>query len=343
MTKGKNITIKDIASKLGVSFSTVSKALNDDPALSDHTKKRVLAIAREMGYYPNLMATGLRKKATRSIGVILNDLENPTRAYIIKKISMEIVKYGFTAFIFDSNYDEQIEQRNIVTIMSRVPECILISPVNKNYANLHLLEDLFAQTIILSQENKSIHTNYVHMNHIQGGYLAASTMLKMGHTNNLIVMEPNNYPSAIQFKIGVIQAYKDANLNINKKLFSYCFPNINGGEESVINFFNNNRNTLPKITGIIASNDYIAIGAYRAAHQLGLKIPEDLSVIGYDDLPIASLVSPQLSTLIYPKEKIAEQCVEILLAKLLRKDPRIYKYSFVPELKLRDSIKWISS
>ena len=338
-----NITIKDIAKRLGISFSTVAKAMKDDPVVADETRKRVQETAREMGYYPNLMAIGLRSKSTRSIGVILNDLENPTRSYIIKKISMEMVRHGFTPFIFDSAYDENIERQNIINLLSRIPECILISPVKKDFTNVRLLEEFYDRTIILSKENESIPTNYVHMDHTKGGYIAATTMLKMGHLNNLIIVEPPDYPSAVQFYEGVKRAYNEADKVLRNEYISYGFPNLDGGANAVINFYDERSAKFKyPITGIIASNDLMAVGVYKAAMKLGLKIPDDISVIGYDDLPIASLVTPQLSTLSYPKEKIAEHCTDIFLSKMLKNDPSIFKFSLEPDLIMRDSIKDIS-
>ena len=344
MPKRTNVTIKDIAKKLGISFSTVAKALKNDPVVAEETRQKVQETAHEMGYFPNLMASGLRSRSTRSIGVILNDLENPTRSYIIKKISMEMVKHGFTPFIFDSAYDESIEQQNILNLLSRMPECILISPVNRNFANVRLLDSVYNRTIILSKENKSIPTNYVHMDHSKGGYIATSTMLKMGHVKNLIIMEPPEYPSAVQFYEGVKQAYYDAGITLDEKYISYGFPNLDGGANAVIGFFDKSSGKFRhEITGIIASNDLMAIGVYKASHTLGIHIPDDISVIGYDNLPIASLVTPQLSTLSYPKEKIAEYCTDIFLLKLLDDDPRLFKYTLEPNLIMRDSVKDISS
>ena len=338
-----NVTIKDIARKLDVSFSTVAKALNDDPVVAEETRKRVQEKAKEMGYFPNLMAIGLRSKSTRSIGMILNDLENPTRSYILKKISMKMVQHGFTPFIFDSAYDESIEKQNILNLLSRMPEGILISPVASQFTNVRLLEKVYDRTIILSVENKGIPTNYVHMDHIKGGFIAASTMLSKGHTENLIIMEPSDYPSAVQFHAGATKAYNDFGIKLKEKYFSYAYPNIGGGAKAVLDFFDaGKRHFKHPITGIIASNDLMAVGVYKAAQQIGLNIPDDISVIGYDDLPIASLVTPRLSTLIYPKEKIAEHCTDILLSKLLDDDPNIFKFSLEPDIVLRESIKDIS-
>lgn len=339
MPRGSDITIKDIAKRLGVSFSTVAKALKDDPVVAEETRKRVHQTAKEMGYFPNLMATGLRSKETRSIGIILNDIENPTRSYIIKKISMAMVQHGFTPFIFDSSYDQKLEQQNIINLLSRLPECILVSPVKNNLKNIKLLKNFYDRTIILSKENESVPTSYVHMDHVNGGYIAAKTMIEMGHTQNLIIMEPPDYPSAVQFCQGVNKAYQEKGIPTNQLHFFYSFPNMEGGVSAVKEYYDRSLSkfTIP-ITGIIASNDLMAIGVYKAALELGIKIPEDISVIGYDDLPIASLVTPQLSTLSYPKEKIAEHCTNIILAKLIDHDTTNFIYSLEPDLILRDSI-----
>jgi len=343
MQNKSNVTIKDIAKQLGISFSTVAKALNDDPVVAELTRKRVKKKAEEMGYFPNLMAIGLRSKSTHSIGVILNDLENPTRSYIIKQISIEMVRYGFTTFIFDSAYDKKLEERNITNLLSRMPDGILISPVEKDFSNIHQLENVYDRTIILSKKHEGFLTNYVHMDHVKGGYLAASKMLAMGHKKNLIIMEPPNYPSAVQFYAGIKEAHHEFGFEFDDRYISYAFPNLEGGTNALERFFDKQRKKfkLP-ITGVIASNDLMAIGVYQAAQNLGIRIPDQISVIGYDDLPIATLVTPKLSTLIYPKEKIANYCTEILIAKITGNDSRIYEYSLEPEFIMRESILDIS-
>ena len=336
------VTIKDIAKHLGVSFSTVSKALNDDPLVAEDTRKRVHEKAAEMGYFPNLMAIGLRSNQTKTIGMILNDIENPTRSHIIKRISMDMARYGYTSFIFDSSYDEAIERKNIINMLSRLPDSVIISPVNTNFKNLALLEDIFDRTIILSKKKNQVPAHYVHMDHIRGGYIAASTMLAMGHTQNLVIMEPTTYPSGAQYYEGVKQAYRDHGLELDPSMLFYGYPSIEDGRKIITSLYDQQNKIFKRIfTGVIASNDMIAIGVYKAAVELGIKIPGDISVIGCDDDPIASLVSPQLTTLIYPKEKIADCCSEILVNKLVKNNSEMKHFSLEPELVVRDSIRKI--
>ena len=341
--KGESVTIKHIAEELGVSFSTVSKALNDDPVVKEETRNRVHEKADELGYFPNAVARGLRSNSTKTIGVILNDIENPTRTHIVKKISVDLAKQGFTTLIFDSLYDVDIEKRNIVSALSRMPDGIVISPVSTESDNLRLLKNIYDRTIILSRKYKSIPANYVHMDHIRGGYISTRAMIENGHTKNIILVEPAFHPSTTQFLEGVKQAYEEFDLPFKEDMVVYTKPTIESGSEAICDLydFDNRRFNIP-FTGIISNYEILAFGVYKAALEIGFRIPEDISLIGYDDNPMASLLAPPLSTMYMPKEDIAAYCSEILIAKLIDQDPTIRSYSLQPHLVQRDSIKKIN-
>jgi DNA-binding LacI/PurR family transcriptional regulator len=341
--KDAKVTIKFIASQMGISFSTVSKALNNDPLVKEETRIRVQEKAAELGYFPNVFARGLRSKTTKTIGVILNDIENPTRTHIIKCISIEMAKYGFTTLIFDSQYDLAIEKRNILSVLSRMPDGIVISPVSTNKENLELLQSDFPTTIVLSRIFDSIPANYVHMDHKQGGYISASTMIDNGHINNLIITEPIDFPSSAQFLEGVKQAYQEHSILFKEDMVVYAIPSIESGVDAICSLYNQRTKTFDlAFTGVIANYDMFAFGVYRSAEKLGLKIPDDISVIGYDDNPVSSWLTPPLTTMYMPKEDIASHCTEILISKLINDDNTIQKYTLHPHLVIRNSIKKIN-
>jgi LacI family transcriptional regulator len=345
MTKkmGSNVTIKNIAEQLGVSFSTVSKALNDDPIVKEETRLRVQEKAAELGYLPNIIAKGLRVKTTKTIGVILNDIENPTRTHIVKKISVDLAKYGYTTLIFDSLYDLSVERKNIYTVLSWMPDSVVISPVSVNSENLQLLSNIFDRTLILSQIYDAISANYVHMDHKRGGYISATTMINNGHLRNILFVEPPDFPSAAQFLDGVKQAYMENNVPFDDDMLVYGTPSIEVGLQGTLDLYDFENKTFKKqFTGIIASCDLFAFGIYQAAQKIGFKIPQDISIIGYDDNPMAGLSMPPLTTLYMPKEAIAAHCSEILISKLIHKDPLVKSYSLEPYLVQRESIRKIN-
>ncbi|NMB55710.1 MAG: LacI family transcriptional regulator [Leptolinea sp.] len=338
-----NVTIKSIAEELGVSFSTVAKALNNDPLVKEETRERVREKAAQLGYLPNSLAKGLRSKTSKTVGVILNDIENPTRTHIVKKISVDLAKYGYTTLIFDSLYDLSIERKNLLTVLSRLPDCVVISPVSVHAENLSLLSNMYDRTVILSRMFDAVPANYVHMDHRRGGYISAKTMLENGHSRNIIFVEPSEFPSSDQFLEGVKQAYQEHGVSFNEVMMVYGTPSLEVGYQGLCDLLDQNtRQFKVPTTGVIASCDLFAFGVYRAAAKFGIRIPDDLSIIGYDDNPMAALSTPPLTTMYMPKEAIASHCSEILISKLINKDPVIKSYSLEPYLVQRDSIKKIN-
>ncbi len=137
--KQRNVTIKFLAQKAGVSFSTVAKALNDDPTININTRKRIQSIAKEYNYTPNILAKGLRSRRTMAIGVILNDLQSPFYSEIYKAIGDLLNQKGYTMFLADSNYNVERERKNILTMISQGVEGLIISSVSENSSNIDLL------------------------------------------------------------------------------------------------------------------------------------------------------------------------------------------------------------
>ena len=237
-----------------------------------------------------------------------------------------MVRHGFTSYIFDSSYNEDIETQNILNLISHIPEGVIISPVTSDFRNIRLLQNLYNRTIILSSIQENFPTNYVHMDHVKGGYIAAHTLLSNGHKRNLLIIEPLDYPSGEQFYRGVLQAYQEFGLQVDPDLVCFGYPSIEHGMNLMLEKFDEKANKFKvDFTGVVAFNDMFAIGVYKAAQKIGFRIPDDISVIGYDDHPMASLVTPQLSTLYYPKEDVANHCIEILLSKLKNNDSNDYR------------------
>lgn len=338
-----NVTIKSIAKQLGVSFSTVAKALNDDPLVKEETRKMVQEKAAEMGYLPNIMAKGLRSRSTKTVGVILNDLENPIHMHIIKKIMVDLGKHGYTTLIFDSMYDATIERKNIATLLSRMPDGIVIAPVSIRSHNITLLKNIFDRTVILNHLAKAVPANYVHTNHERGGYVSAGTLLDSGHTSNLICVEPPDFPSSEQFLAGIHKAYAERGVALHDNMIMHRIPSLDAGFEAVQERYDDRREQSgAPFSGVITSCDSFAFGVYKAAAKLGFRIPDDISVIGYDDNPMAALATPALTTMHMPKEAIGAYCSEILISKLINKDQNLSNYQVEAHLIQRDSIRRIA-
>jgi len=337
--KNKPITIKSIAKELGISFSTVSKALNNNPAIKEDTRELVLKKAKEMGYMPNSLAQGLRSNSTKTIAVIFNDIENPALTYIFRNISIEMANYGYTTMIFDSQFSEKNERANLLTVLSRQPDFVILEPTTTDSENLLLLSNITNKLILLGARHEAVNCHHIHVDYAQGGYLAASEMLSNGHRDFLVITEPLYFPISEQFILGVRRAYQEYGLSFNEERIQTTHASITNGYQTILQLWDNHTKkfSIP-FTGVITFDDTLAHGVYKAAAQFDLKVPEELSVIGFDDNPLSAFSMPPLTTIHLPKEKMAEGCISILHAVLIDKQTDTHIFSLDPYLVQRKSV-----
>lgn len=337
-----NITLKSLAEELNLSVSTVSKAINNSPLVLDKTKKLVLDKAREYNYYPNIMARSLRTKGAKTIGVILNDFENPIHLNVIDKVSKNLFKYDYTTLLFNSQYKIDIEKKNILALLSRIPDCVIISPVNSKSDNILLFKDLLSNTIILDNNFTGVKANYININHKRGGYIAAKTLLESGHVKNMIFTAPSTYWGSVQYLGGIKEAYAEHGISFDGKKVIECFPSYKSGYKNMLSLLKeNNGNINDTFTGVMAFCDMMAFGIIKACKKTGYKIPDDISIIGYDDILLSSNCSPALTTTHLPINRIASLCIEILYSKLIDNDKDLKTYILEPYIVNRDTIKKI--
>lgn len=334
------VTVKSIAEELGISFSTVSKALNNSPLVKEETRQTVLAKAAEMGYSPNMLAKGLRSQTTKTIGVVFTDIENPALTYIFKSISVEMVKYGYTTFICDSQFDGAFERENLSALLSRLPDAVILAPASKQCNNLDLLREMENRVILMSRKSDTnLHCNYIDVDYRHGGYISAMELLQKGHRDILIIAEPLDYPFSAQYVDGIRTAYEEFGVPFREELVCYAHASIENGCKCLLSQWDEMTGAfLTPFTAVLTFDDNLAHGVYKAAAKLGLSIPNDLSVIGFDDNPLSVFSQPPLTTVYLPKESIANSCIQILHAILLEDANNLLYYSLSPHLVSRASV-----
>ena len=333
--QGEKVTIKDIAEALGVSFSTVAKALNDDPRISDQTKELVKQKAREMHYVRNYFAHSLRHQESNTIAIILSDIDIPSYAAMITKLSSDISRYGYTTIISTPGYSENTERNCIQSVLSRMPKAIILCPASTTSQNVKLLEPMFANTLILGEPNDEVKTNFLSLGHRQAGYLNAKHLLENGHHRNLIMCGLKEYEASMDFYMGVQEAYAEFGLTIDENLVSWFRPGEEAGCQRTLAVWNANPGSFD---GAVCFCDSLAFGVYRAARKLGLSIPDDISVVGYDDNSTHDFADPPLTSVHQPKEIFAQYCMEFALKCLMNEDTELKNWQLVPTLAVRGSV-----
>lgn len=330
-----NVTIKSIAERLGVSFSTVSKALNGDPLVNVETRKLVEKTAREMNYTRNVFASGLRHRGSRTVAVIFNDIDVPAYGEMISAISGKLAEYGYSTMIFDSRYSEEFERNCIRNMLSWMPEAIIIAPANPAGENMKLLFDSKDKTLVIGDPMDDSF-NSVSIDHRYAGYISAVKMLENGIKSNLIFAGPEGYSSSDLYLAGIRDAYENAGVELKEENIFRFKPNQ---QEAFRRFTEAYGSSLDVIEGAICFCDSMAYGVYHAASELGLLIPDDISVIGYDDGPANEFTNPPLSTVHMPKNLIAGHCQDFIINHLINGDKAPYNYSLKPFLSDRGSVK----
>lgn len=344
------IRLKDISEKSGYSVSTVSKALLGKADIGEETREQVISIAREMGYKPNSMARYLRLGQTNLIGIIIPDNRNPYYSLILKEIETIARENGYTTIIATADEDEELERTVLDTMLSLSVDGIIAVP-----AYLDNYTDVTVPTIFISRfpyravsrrelVNISYEVNhdysYVVNDDYYGQKLAAAHLMDI-HGDNVHLMlgvREGHCSTIIKDSIrldGFYDALMERLLPFDPDKVLWRSDTIQSTYESTLALCG--RAKLP--FGICLYNDRVALGAIRAIHDLGLRIPQDVAVIGFDDLEFSAYSTPRLSTVRSAKFSMGSHAT-LQLVKMLGQptdEPQIVHTALQPDLIVRES------
>lgn len=324
-------TIYDVAKEANVSIATVSKVLNKSGRISDETRKRVLKVIEQLNYQPSMMATALTGKSTFTIGLLIPDLANPFFAELARSIEDRGHELGYNIFICSTDY-QVAKEKNYIDLLKRksVDGLILASGFEDTTEVEKLIQEKFPVAIV-ARDSFSPQVNSVTIDNFHGGYEAASYLIRLGHTR--IAMIARNVWSNRERLRGYRQALNDHNLE-------ECVPfeftkesDIESGKKVAENYLRSK--TRP--TAIFAGNDLLAIGAIQTAREMGIKVPDQLSVVGFDNTAIATLVNPRLTTMAQPIKMIGQEVMDLMVEEIEKNGQNKKKIVLSPELVVRES------
>ncbi len=306
----KTVTMIDIAKKTGYSVNTVSHALNNRSDISEKTKKHIREVADEMGYIANTSAAALRNGKTRSIAIIIGDISNPNFSIIIKEIEGSLRENGYNAIIINTDENEELEKQAIKSAVSKNVDGIIICPVQKTNSNIEYLSSLNIPYVLIGRRFYNISSNYVICDDSNGGYVAAEHLLNLGHRNILFINAPEYISSASERLSGIKRAIEDYH-------DGKCVLNI----ETVLptNGENNIADILEKhgeCTAVICFSDIIALQTCYFLNQMKKSVPNDVSVIGFDNIASKFYFPLMITSVTSSKTKMSHKAVEVLFDEL---------------------------
>jgi LacI family transcriptional regulator len=317
----KYITMKDIAEKAGVSVNTVSRVLNNKPDISKQTRENVLRIAKQLGYIKNITASSLRNNQTKIVGVILEDITNLFFAEVMKGMEAAARKYGYQLLLMNTQTDAKKQREAIQTLLERRVEGILITPTEDSLSDFGRLSHINVPVVIVGRHIERLQLDEIHSDEVKGGYLATKHLLSKGRKKILLINSIPENSAARMREEGYRKALREANVHLPEDyIIVSSEPNMEAGYHAVFKAIEKKLD----FDGIFCYNDMFAFGAMRALEELGKRVPQDVAVVGYDDVAFASYYRPALTTIRINKFGMGFEAFKLLLQKLSgrRKKPK---------------------
>ncbi|MFQ6618619.1 MAG: LacI family DNA-binding transcriptional regulator [Fidelibacterota bacterium] len=329
----KSTSIRDVANACGVAISTVSKALNNKPGVSSETRELILKTAKKFHYIPDAYARGLVQGKTDTIGFLIdrthsNLFSNPFYSLILDGVDNELGKQGYNLLI--SSHSDYHHKRSLPRMIQekRVDGVIIVGKVHERIIDELLRMDF--PFVLVDNIYKSAKVKCVVTDNINGAIQAVNHLVKLGHTRIGMLKGENGDISLKERYEGYLQALKSNSLNIYREYIIPGFNTPEGGYEAMQKLLISKE--VP--TAIFTSNDAMAIGALKAMREKGLRVPQDISIIGFDDIRESAHTHPPLSSIRIEKEKMgkigAKILIDIIKSKGGGKEIIVLKTNLVP-------------
>ncbi|MBD3289581.1 LacI family DNA-binding transcriptional regulator [candidate division KSB1 bacterium] len=314
-----NITIGDVARMANVSKGTVSAVLNDKNTVSEATRKKVLAVIEKLNYRPNQVARSLSIRQTKSIGLVIKEIDNPYFAKVMKGVFDVCVKSGYTVLLGSSELDPEQERQSVDTLRNQQVDGLILSPLHGENQDFTYLAELlrFKYPLVMLEPVQNFTTNVVSVDNVQAAYRAISYLIELGHTDIAYFAGPQYSAHSENRLEGYRQALIDHNIPIRKDLIIQAGSNIEDGYRTGTALFSSSGD---KPTAVFCYNDLVAVGLVDALVEMGIGIPEQVSVIGFDDIAFCESARIPLTTVHMPTYEIGEAAATLLINQILVRD-----------------------
>jgi LacI family transcriptional regulator len=321
------VTIKDVAVRAEVSITTVSHVINKTRFVSDELSERVFAAMRELDYQPNILARSLRSGRTKTIGLVIPDISNLFFAEISRKIEDKGFEFGYNVILCNTDEDILKEQRYInVLISKKVDGIIFFSTGGSSGITKNLIEsDL--PLVVADRETLDIDADVVLIDNEKGGYDATKYLTSLNHKRIACISGPSPITPSAQRVEGYKKALFEANIPFDSSLLRMSNFRFEGGENEMQDLMN----LSDPPTAVFVCNDMMALGAILAIKKNGKSVPDDISIIGFDNTPLSNFIFPPLTTVSQPIKEMSDLIVELLIEKIRIKENRRRDKDLLPE------------
>ncbi|MDX6153210.1 LacI family DNA-binding transcriptional regulator [Marinococcus sp. PL1-022] len=326
-------TIYDVAERAGVSIATVSKVINDKADVGQKTKKRILKIIEEVGYHPSMVASALTGKHTHTIGLVIPDIANPFFAELARSVEDTGHANGYSVVICNTDNDPEKEVQYLWWLNQKKVDGVVLGTGMHNMEALKEFMEQNIPVVLVSRDIPTLAVSTVLVDDFRGGYLAAQHLLGLNHRKVLLLVGDLDNSSEQNRLRGFYAGFEEAGLSKkNVKIIEELMTTQQAGNAVL--------ETLKKdinVSAAFALTDFLAIGCIQGARETGKSVPEDFSVIGFDDTFIAVLSHPPLTTISQPIVEMGEIVTQTLVDQIKGKKQSNRTIILTPEIKVRQT------
>jgi len=305
-----SVSICDVAKRANVSPSTVSRALQDHPRIGAETKKRVQALAKEMGYIPNTVAKSLVANQTWTIGIELAAISDPFMGRVVEGVEQAAIEVGFNVFVSTSQHDHQRGIAGIEMLQQRRVDGIIVLASHLFYQYPQFFERSTVPIVFINEQKPGKTMHFVSIDDVQGAQLAVEHLLALGH-RRIGYVGVTNRAKSNQYRLkGYQDALEAADVASDPALI---FTSNTIKDDAKVGEASLEPLLAAGATAVFCYNDTTAMGLLAACHKRGLFVPDNLSVIGFDDIDMAAYIYPPLTTIRQPRFELGQLAMQMML------------------------------
>ena len=327
-------TIREVAELAGVSPITVSRVVNNTSYVSAGTRERVEAAIAELKYVPNLLAQSLRQKQTNTLALLVTDITNPFWTTVARGAEDVASEHGINVILCNTDESESKQNTYLNLVLQKQVDGVLLVPVNNRCEAVQHIQSQNVAVVVMDRKVTNARVDVVRCDSEGGAYQLTQHLLEQGHRQIALLNGAANVFTASDRANGYRRALAEAQLDADAEQIYYGEFTLASGYEMTQQALNAD----PRPTALFAANNFIAIGALRALRDAGLRVPEDMAVAGFDDLPEELIVEPFLTVSAQPAYEMGQQAMALLLSRIAGNAPEEFQEIVLPtELRVRAS------
>ena len=327
------MNIDKIAKLAGVSTATVSRTINGSGKVSSKTAERVMQVVNSLGYHPSSYAQSLASGRSHLVGLIISDIVNPFFPELVRSFEEIALKNGLEVIVANTGYDPERMSRSVRRMIARKAEGVAVMTSEMEEGLIAQLKTQRIPVVFLDTGQAGLRTSNIEIKYEYGINEAVRHLVQLGHKRIGFISGPLTYSSARARQTAFLECVQNCGLLQDEELIQTGNFKIEGGEAAMKSLLSVEKQP----TAIIASNDMSAIGAMRVAIIAGLRVPDDISIIGFDDIDFCQITQPPLTTIQISRQNLAEKAFDALTSIIKGKSQRGRNYSIETHLIIRGS------